>query len=157
MANYECTWRTNYFTVKDKELFKKLKGFCSADGSFKVFNDGPDDKVGLGGDGCPGCYPEYLEDDQLEELMKILRDTLGFEVDDIGDNMFFDILRKCVADDDAIIYKEAGHEKHRYVTTIGQVITSQEIIYIDLDKFLLQAACDKLGDPEWRNRTKMEY
>lgn len=52
MANYECTYRTNYFCVTDEEKYKKLISKISGDYFEDFTEDDTPDLHGFGGYGC---------------------------------------------------------------------------------------------------------
>lgn len=140
MANYNCTFRTNYFAVKDKEYFDQMiERVKRQSEDISVFEK--DGKYAIGGYGSPVIFGDP-EDDFLKDLPE-------------DENSFFDELQKCVADDDAVLYKEAGYEKLRYVLLEAVVITSEAIECIDIDKQLYEAAVELLEDENWK--TRMDY
>ena len=124
MANYCCTIRSNYFHVKNMDLFKDIMS--------KV--QGNEDEVKLWEEkdtnGAPvfafGCY----------STINGIPDTSGNgDEDDIDENAydrFIDALQKCVSNDDAIIVMESGHEQLRYVVGSALIITSEEIKYFNV-------------------------
>ena len=146
MANYNCVVRTNYLHVKDVEAFKRMIDQVV----------GSEDEVNLwevtDQDGNPvfalGCYSgiagipcEPDEEDQVE-------------IDDDSYDRFIDMLQECVADDDAVIIMEAGHEKLRYVDVSALIITSSETKYLDITKLAVEETGKMLGK---NFTTRMDY
>ena len=103
MANYYGMVRTNYFHVKDEEQFRALMAKTAGDEDGIELWDDEQDKDGnqLFGFGVYGGIAGVLNDDG--------------EYDDDSYDRFMDGLKECVADDDAILIFEAGHETLRYV------------------------------------------
>ena len=54
-------------------------------------------------------------------------------------------LQECLADKDAVIIMESGHEKLRYVTGSALIITSSETKYLDITKLAVEEAGKMLG------------
>lgn len=63
--------------------------------------------------------------------------------------------RNCVADNDAVIILETGHEKLRYLVGSAIVITSQDYAHLDITHFASTKAAEMLGNPDWQ--TQCEY
>lgn len=167
MANYESFYRTNYFKVKDADQFKKfmaLASSCSED--LTVYeNDNHDGTYMICGYGEPSFYaenirecfdtvPQEIKDKEPtpEEFEKFLKDN---NIEDSEDDIFFDVLQALIAEDDAVIYKEAGHEKMRYIGVCVGVITTNKIAWVHVDDELMGMARNMLQNPEWN--TKLEY
>ncbi len=66
---------------------------------------------------------------------------------------FIDKLQKCVADDDAIIILESGHEKLRYVYGDYTVITSKHMYSNNMTNAAVQEAKKCLNNPAWETET----
>lgn len=142
MANYYGATRTNYFHVKDANAFRSLMSNVYADeDEIDVWEekDGNGDTVfGF------GCYGSIL----------------GIRPDGTTDNEDFDYdyegftkgLSKCVADDDAIIILEAGHEKLRYLVGGAMVITSKASMYYDIADIAQLRASEALNNPHWKTK-----
>lgn len=103
MSNYYGVVRTNYFHVKDEEQFRALmRRVICGDGSIELWDDQRDEHGGqLFGFGAYGSISGIPDDDD--------------DYDDDSYDRFIDALMECVADDDAILIFESGHEKLRYV------------------------------------------
>ncbi len=140
MANYQCAFRTNYFSVKDRAYFNKMIDCVKRD-SDEIYVHENEGKVMIGGYGNPMIFG-----DQDDEFSKDLP---------TDDNSFFTELQKCVAENDAIIYKEAGHEKLRYIIHEAVVITSEAIEFLDIDGQLKKIAQELLENENWE--TKLCY
>lgn len=133
MANYNCAVRTNYFHVKDLDVFMDLMNRTV----------GSEDEVELweeaDQDGNPiyafGCYGGIAG----------LPNESDNEIDDDSYDRFTDELQKCVAENDAVIIMESGHEKLRYVTGSAFIITSSATKYLDMETVALDATEKMLG------------
>ena len=160
MANYECAYRTNYFHVKNMDLFKEFITLAKYDSEdLVIYPDGNDkDAIMIGGYGSPSFFPKdfYEEGGERANQMKSLLKNLGLEdLIESEDDIFFEVLAACVRADDAILYKEGGNEKLRYVSLNSIVITSGSINWIDIDKYMLEQARAALGNKEWK--TQIDY
>lgn len=137
MANYYGVVRTNYFRVKDEEKLRTLilKVVCG-DGVIDLW----DDRQNI--EGKPlfgfGLYGNISDAPNSEG-----------ELDDDAYDRFIYGLQACVADDDAILIIEAGHEKLRSVGGSVTIITSEKIDYIDLQDCARNKAQELLGNNEW--------
>ena len=117
MAEYMAATRTNYFHVKDVEVFKKLVSQISD--SMELFTckmtDG-DVMYGFGGYGFIKGFGEDGED--VDEVYNAFKDHV-------------------VMPDEAIVIEEIGAEKLRYLTAYAVVITTEKVEFADLrDKIL---------------------
>ncbi len=157
MANYECAYRTNYFHVKDEEVFKNvihLAQKTSEDLNCYPSNGDPTAYM-IGGYGSLCLCPEYFDEgDEDSKLLENILCQLGKEdlLESEDEDIFFELLAACVRDDDAIIYMEGGHEKLRYVSMVARVITSKDDDWINIESLTLKMARDMLGNPEWNTR-----
>ena len=167
MANYESFYRTNHFKVKKLDEFKKAMAFaktCSED--LNVYED--ENRKGyfmICGYGEPSFYTDTIRDhfdyakteDIKEEITKedFEKFMTNNHIEDSEDDIFFEVLQSFVAEDDAIIYKEAGHEKMRYIGFCGCVITASGIKSININNELMDLAREALQNPTWE--TKLEY
>lgn len=146
MANYNCTIRTNYFHVKDEEAFRALMSrVYGSENPVEVFED--TDKHG-----CPvfgfGSYGG------IAGVKNAMCDE-NEDLDESAYDEFIDELKKLIADDDAIIILEAGHEKMRYITGQAHIITSKEEQFLDITTIATQQAALMLQNPNYM--TKCEY
>lgn len=112
MANYMAATRTNYFHVKNVDVFKEIVSQIRDD--MEVFTcrtaDG-DMMYGFGGYGCICGFGEDGED--VDEVYNALRDHV-------------------VMPEEAIVIEEIGCEKLRYLTAYAVVITAKNVDFIDL-------------------------
>ena len=143
MANYQCALRTNYFRVKDEEKFKSfMKNVYGTNGDPIVWEE-TFDGVKRFGFGCYGAIAGLkitcCDDDEEETCY----------------DAFIDGLQELVADDDAIIIYESGHEALRYVTGMAEVITATDYSGINLINAAENLAETMLNIPGWE--TKSEY
>lgn len=160
MANYECTFRTNYFGVKDEKIFQDIVSLAKIQSEDLVCypsNTEPG-KYMLGGEGAMVLYANGFEEGSDKE--KLLHDilqklNLEDELKDNDDDIIFDLLSACVRDDDAILYKEGGYEKLRYVQLTAGVITSKGATWLNVDDIMLKNARTLLNNPEWS--TQADY
>ena len=140
MSNYYGMVRTNYFHVKDEEQFRALmaKVICG-DGSLELWDDMKDANGNrLFGFGVYGSISGIPDENG--------------EYDDMAYERLIDELGECVAEDDAILIFEAGHEKLRYVGGGVLVITSKESEYVDLHEEGRKKAQQLLGNEKWDTR-----
>ena len=140
MSDYYCTTRTNYFRVKDESKFREIMSLVRGDECDVSLWDDRVDNSGnkLFGFGCYGfIYGIFDEDD---------------EYDDGAYDRFLRLLKTCVADDDAIIIFESGHEKLRYVCGDAVIVTSSEIASVDLTYQAIDKAREMLGKTDWTSR-----
>ena len=144
MANYCCTIRTNYFTVKDNEKFEEFMSHVrGTEDSVALWKEERDGKT-MYGFGSYGTIFGYCPEPDDEDA-----DFDGaYEAFEAG-------LVEHVADGDAILIFEAGNEKMRYVTGYATVITGGGVDGIDLKCAAMEIARHMLGNPEFN--TKCEY
>ena len=142
MANYYASTRTNYFRVKDADEFRAFMSHVygtedridlweekDTEGRI-VFGFGTNGSIA----GFDDCSSESDED----------------EADDECDyDAFVEKLQTFVADDDAIIIFESGHEKLRYVTGTALVITRDCCDYLDIADLAVKHAAALLKNPQW--------
>ena len=83
-----------------------------------------------------------------------IRDDLDNEFDDDSYDRFIAKLQECLADKDAVIIMESGHEKLRYVTGSALIITVSDTIYLNLETLALEATKIMLGT---EFVTRMDY
>lgn len=155
MANYNCVWRTNYFNVKDAEFFRQVMEMAKRTSEDLYIGEDPDGTFMLGGYGCPSFCPGWLDDEKVQDAKELLEKIGMNDVDNEEDDIFFDVLQKCVADDDAILFKEGGAEKLRYVNLSAGIITSKSIEWIDIEKQMTETARKMLNNDSWE--TKLDY
>ena len=146
MANYTCKIRTNYFHVKDEEAFRALMArVYGEESTVQLFEDTDENGKPVFGFGCnggiAGVKNAKCDDDD--------------DVDESAYDEFIDELKKCIAEDDAIIIMEVGHENLRYVQGLVHVITYDEERWLDMHKLAIQTAQDMLQNPDYK--TKCEY
>ena len=142
MANYYCVMRTNYFRVKDGEKFLELmESVCSGEDELQIWSE--TDAEGAKRFGF-GAY------DSIRGI-----NLTGDQDEDPDYDAFITALQDCVADDDAIIIMEAGHEKLCYVGGFAEVITSQGHDYINITDSAVKMAKEMLNAPDWA--TKCDY
>lgn len=142
MANYYAATRTNYFRVKDADEFREFMSHVY----------GTEDRIEL--------WEKKDMEDQLVFGFGTNSSIAGFrdcssdmDEDEANDECDYDAfvekLQTFVADDDAIIIFESGHEKLRYVTGTALVITSDCYGYLDIADLAVKHAAAMLKDPQW--------
>ncbi len=146
MANYYCTTRSNYFHVNDEEGFRKMmKSVEGTEDSIHLWEE--KDKAGdaVFGFGTYGGLLGYLPNGEASS-----DDEMNASYDS-----FMQQLQKYIVDDEAVIIMETGAEKLRYVNGFAQIITSEEIGWIDLKDAAVEKARKMLSKPEYS--PKCEY
>lgn len=140
MANYYGVIRSNYFHVKDEERFRALMARTAGDeDSIELWNDEIDENGNpVFGFGVYGGITGVVDEDG--------------EYDDNSYDRFIEGLKECVADDDAILIFEAGHEKLRYVGGGATIITAKSVEYIDLEDCARSKARELLGNEQWNTK-----
>lgn len=146
MANYHCNVRSNYFHVKDIEQFKALMArVYSSDGTVELWEKKDKDNNPIFAFGCLGDIAgvRNAQEDNFEDAS------------DTAFDEFVNGLQDSVADDDAIIILESGHEKLRYLVGSALVITSNNYEHLDITHIACDKAAEILGNPNWQ--TQCEY
>lgn len=140
MANYYGVIRSNYFHVKDEERFRALMARTAGDeDSIELWNDEIDENGNpVFGFGVYGGITGVVDEDG--------------EYDDDSYDRFIEGLKECVADDDAILIFEAGHEKLRYVGGGATIITAKSVEYIDLEDCARSKTRELLGNEQWNTK-----
>lgn len=133
MANYMGMMRTNYFKVKDVEAFNELTNKLSAEDNITV--EVTDENTCF-----IGCYSpiDYIDENN------------DYNIDE-----FYNKLSKLIADDDAAIFIEIGHEKLRYLIGLVVIVTTNDVKYLDLSNIAIETAKNMLNNPNWT--TKLNY
>lgn len=142
MSNYYGVGRTNYFKVKDPELFKeavnRLSGLLlvessSCPGQFMLMDDNPD-----GGGWCVTDLSQpRLDDFNTEE--EFLRACKAWE-ESRDDFDLDEFISEHLADGEVAILLEVGHEQHRYLTGWAIAINNKgERRRVNLDDIYLLA------------------
>ena len=137
MANYVSTTRTNYFHVKDVETFRAFMDNVSGD-DLELWDEKDDKGDTVFAFGCEGSIYGIQNEDENDDY-----------------DLFIKNLQEYIADNDAVILTEAGHEKLRYVTGFATVITSKGIQFLNLDEYALTKAKEMLNNQDFT--TKMDY
>ena len=138
MANYECVIRTNYFHVKDEDQFQALMDVVSADSlefwEKKDENGSP--VFAFGSIGPVYGIPHLIEGGESEADEESY-DELLYQLKDL------------VAEGEAVIIMEAGHEKLRYVSGNATIVTSETVDYVNLERAALKLARELLGASDY--------
>lgn len=136
MANYSCVIRTNYFHVKDEDRFLSLiESTYSECGDIEVITKYNKLKNPLYGFACCGWIDGVMNPDDEDE--------------ETSYDLFLDKLQECVAEDDAIIIFESGHEKLRYLIGSATIITAKEIKYLSIENYAINTVKEMLGNKNW--------
>ena len=140
MSNYYGVVRTNYFRVKDEEQLRALMAKTTGDeDGIELWDDVKDAaSKQMFGFGVYGGISGIQNDDD--------------EYDDESYDRFIDGLMECVAEDDAILIFEAGHEKLRYVGGGVTIITAKGVEYINLEDNARKIVRELLGNEQWDTR-----
>ena len=142
MANYTCAIRTNYFHVKDEEVFRVFaKKICCNEGDVEVWED--KDKAGKNVFGFGCC----------SSLTGILSEADSTEEPDAAYDRLIKGLQEHIKEDDAVIIFECGREKLNYVNGLATVITSKECKYLDISDFAVDQARKMLSIKEWETNS----
>jgi len=132
MANYEGMVRTNYFRIKGEKEFMEavagLTGECEIETSVEI-RDGK-----LYGWFGSYSYISYCADE----------DECDYDMD-----AFFKKMQDVIAEDDAMILTEVGNEKLRYLVGSCIIVTSKDIMYVDIEQVGIATAREMLGNSEW--------
>lgn len=139
MANYESTFRTNYFRTSDDEKYAELfKGIYGE--SLEDFTMNIDGVLwhGFGGYGSVGWCADPNDEPDCDDL-----------------SGFYAELQKILPDDEAFILMEAGAEKLRYVTGYADIVTAHSYDSVSLSEMARHTARKLLGNPEFQ--TRLEY
>ena len=138
MANYECVIRTNYFRVKDEERFRALVDVVSA-GNLEFWENKDENAFpvfAFGSFGAVSGIPHLGEGGE-------------YEADEESYDEFLYQLKDLVAEDEAVIIMEAGHEKLNYASGNATVVTCRTVEYVDLEKTALKLCRKLLHDPDY--------
>ena len=135
MANYECISRTNYFHVKDAEIFREFMDTVLAD-DLHLWEEKDNDHNTVFAFGC-------------ERTLYGIFNKNG----DSSLELFLTELQKHIADDDAVILTEVGHEKLKYVTGYATIITCTGMQTLGIETFALAKAKEMLKNPNFETKT----
>lgn len=145
MTNYESCIRTNYFHVNNPEEFKKyMRRVYGTEDSIELWEEKDSEGKPVFGFGTMGGIGGVNPEDENAE-----------EVEDSEYDTVIDDLQTFVADGDAIIILECGHEKLRYIVGSALIITKDQCESMDIADLAASQAARLLGDPSWC--TRCEY
>lgn len=175
MANYICTYRTNYFRVTDENRYKQLMlGVSSCD--FCDFTKDLDGQIwhGFGDYDSMSYYLPASEIDGIKEMMKnnetfydvngepIKYEAIDNEVQlydkhgdiifdrfddcDGGFDWFIAELQKILNPADCFVYMESGFEKLRYVGGFVLVASKTEVRSSSIDSYINKTVKELLGE-----------
>lgn len=134
MANYNCVTRTNYFRVTDEIKYAELFERLTTDGD--TVSDFTKEVKGVTLHGF-GAYS-----------------SISYKTDNDDDcegdiNVFLEALMPLLPPGESLILTEIGHEKLRYLSGFGAIVTHDKIRWLSLSNTLIEIAREMLGDPEW--------
>ena len=139
MANYCGKVRTNYFGVKDKEKFKELTSNLESEDNILI-EQNKEGKWSIASYASIDYLLNYSED----------KEDCEYDLD-----AFFESMKECIADGDAMIWTEIGNEKLRYFAAFSVVVTSKDISGVSLEDCALNIAKDLLKNDNFK--TQMDY
>ena len=137
MANYVSATRTNYFHVKDVETFRAFMDNVSGD-NLELWDEKDDKGDTVFAFGCEGSIYGIQNEDGNDDY-----------------DLFVENLQEYIADNDAVILTETGHENLRYVSGYAAIITGSDIQHVNLDDMALSKSREMLGNPGFS--TQMDY
>ena len=146
MSDYICTVRSNYFHVKDPASFRDFMGRVHGSVDFISLWQAQDEEgrpvFGFAPYGSTaGLKNAEADDDDL--------------LDEGAYDEFIQGLQEHVAEGDAVILMETGHEKLCYVTGAAIILTSSGQEYLSLVELAAKRASEMLGNPGWS--TQCDY
>ncbi len=130
MANYEGMIKSNDFRL-DPNKFEQFTALCN-----ELTSECPvyaDVTKGENGEvyGSVACYSDIEYYDE--------------ETDEYDTDIFYEKLKECIAEDDAAIFIETGHEKLRYLGAFATIVTSKTVEYLNLDELAEKKAKELLA------------
>ncbi|WP_281693197.1 hypothetical protein [Agathobaculum desmolans] len=146
MAQYVCSVRTNYFSVKDESAFADFLAHVKGDTEkVQVFSRENADGSKTFGFGCAGGIFGYVPD--------------GADADELERNDayvdFLHGLQDHIGNGDAAIIFESGWEKLRYVVGNATVVTQRGTSFVCMQHEAIARAQKMLGNPDFA--TVCEY
>ena len=166
MANYYCSTRTNYFHVNDPDSFREFMAHvegCEEDVQLWEEKDAEGNPVfGFGCDGNIFGYVEHNLPVDCDPAFNgdVTIDDEGLDEDDGPDydvcySAFVKGLQEHVADNDAVIIFESGHEKLRYVVGSAVIITKTDVEYVNIEDAAIAQARQMLNNDSFT--TQCDY
>ncbi len=147
MANYTCTTRTNYFHVKDPDAFRSFfQRVYGSEGCIELWEEKDADGNLMFGFGSYGGIAGLRNSTDDEDMLTA--DTTSYDE-------FIGGLQEHVAENDAVIILEAGHEKLRYIVGAATILTCRDHTHVNVISAAKARAANMLGIPNWE--TKCEY
>lgn len=157
MSMQQSTVRTNYFRVVDADGFERMMSHVIAtEDKVSVFTK----EIGGIKKYAFGAYSSIAGVD--EALYCQMTNTQSDDLDDDEYtegryNAFIVQLQDYVAEGDAVILMEAGHEKLCYIFGDAEIITRTEHEYVSLTDIAVDRARGVLGDSYSDWETQMDY
>lgn len=146
LANYHCAIRTNYFHVKDPELFRQFMArVYGAGGAVELW-----EKLDTNGQ----TTFAFGSNGGISGLRNAAEDTAETAGETAYDE-FVCGLQQHVQENDAVIILESGREKLCYLVGTAEIITCTNCDHLDISDLAQRHAGVMLGNPAWQ--TKLDY
>ncbi len=143
MANYHCAVRSNYFHVKDPELFRQFMArVYGANGTVELWEEkdaNGQTVFAFGSYGGIGGLRDAAED-------------TSEEADETAYDEFICGLQQHVQEDDAVIILESGREKLCCLVGSAEVITRSGYDQLDISEQARRHAGVMLDNPAWQTK-----
>lgn len=145
MSNYESATRTNYFRVKDPGAFREFMSRVYGGDEVHLWEEKNSEGAIQFGFGVYGGISGFCPPQGEEE-----NEECDYDYD-----AFLNELQKHIADDDAVIIMEGGHEKLRHVTGCATIVTSKAVEFLGIKELAEKRVAKILNKPDWL--TRCEY
>ena len=143
MANYHCAIRSNYFHVRDPELFRQFMArVYGANGTVELWEEkdaNGQTVFAFGSYGGIGGLRDAAED-------------MSEEADETAYDEFICGLQQHIQADDAVIILESGREKLCYLVGSAEVITRSGYDRLDISELARRHAGFLLDNPTWQTK-----
>ena len=138
MANYQVTLKTNYFHVKDEDLFLDFMS--------RVIVDGDDMELLMSSDKDGEPQYGFATHGLVVGVSDVYDETVDEDtVDAYGE--FITGLQELVESTDAIIILEIGNSKPSDIYATATIVTENDTDYVDLQDIASDRAIDLLCSP----------
>lgn len=143
MANYQCAVRSNYFHVKDPELFRQfMVRVYGANGTVELWEEKDANGQTVFAFGSYGG---------ISGLRDAAEDT-SEETDETAYDEFICGLQQHIQADDAVIILESGREKLCYLVGSAEIITRGGYDQLDISELARRHASAMLDNPAWQTK-----
>lgn len=145
MANYECACRTSYFRVDDEKRYKKLFNTLGRKNAIEDFTkmDKQGNKWHAFGSYAPLSLLPDCDSCEYKDA------ECHGDCDEETLDGFFDELSEIIRTGDTCVYFEAGHEKLRYIVGMVYIITKDNVMYEDIERWAKNRLSDIGYDPNY--------